>query len=225
MQEIVDLEIVLVSLSERVKKIELDKPLFGKCILYWLNRKLNKLKSKQFQNIESYLYATSENYRVLADKNLELLKSDEIDFVVYENSYPLLDRNIEKLEGNIHDNGFSYSNSVMKGFFVLKQIGYVIEFCGKIDYWGNLKLKPVKTKSDYFKTFPKRFRGVINSKGEVNIQCIEKEIDIFNKSVTIGKVIANHFGGDDIRKQQFISNKHKLMDFVNELRTELNLSS
>lgn len=218
MQELVDLEIVLVSLSDKIRETKLTKPIFEKCILKRLNRKANELVEKQFRKMDLYLYTTNDNYRNIADENLELLKSDQIDFIVYENSYPFWKGEVKRLEGNIHANGFSYSDSVFYGFSLYYPTGYIFELRGKIDYWGNLNLKPTKTKFDFFKKVPKQFRGEIDSKGIVNIQCIEKELDIFNKTATIGKIISNHFGDNEIKNQRFQTNKQKLKDMIEEFR-------
>ncbi len=209
--------------SNRIIKVSIQGGLIKLFFLEYLKSKLKKLESLQFSSIDEYLSETDEEYKNTIQKNYELLKTKNIVFTVYHEEFSFFGNHTKTLEGDIHQNGYSYSKSGKTNLknFDFDKTEYIEEMKGKIDYWGKLNLKTTKTKFAMFKNLPKKFIGEIGSEGAIEIRNVENDLKIISPSVNIGKLIANHFGNDENKNQEFNSNKLYLKNRIEDFRKEL----
>jgi len=221
---LIDSEIRIKQISERITKIENGNWILNFFFLDYLKRRLERLEAKQFYSVDKYLCTNDENYLRITKQSQKLLETNQIEFVIYDQDFPFLGTYTKKVEGSIHSNGFSYSYSIQSNLAIIPfdNLRYTSEMTGMIDYWGRINLKTTRTKYALFKTVPKRFLGIITSEGLIQLQNIENEFDIFTSGMaTIGKLIANHFGGDVLKEQEFFKNKDLLTKMVLEFRKNL----
>lgn len=218
-----ELEIRIQSISERIDKLSNWNWFVKFLFLKLFKCKLEKLQQKQFYSVDEYLIKTDLNYLNLANQNLQLLEEDEIEFIVYEEHYSITGNYIEKLEGTIHFNGCSYSyQNETRIPIIPDRWKYTAEMTGNIDYLGRINLKTSKIKHAFYENVPNRFIGSITSGGKIKIVNIKNEYDfVSGGNVKMGKLIAKHFSGNEIKKEEFFANKELLAKMILEFRMTL----
>lgn len=186
--------------------------------------KLRKLERLQFSIIDEYLRETDNEYKSIIQRNYELLKTTKIIFLVYEEEINFFGGATRNIEGDIHHNGYSYCKArrTKYGFFDLTKNYYIEEMQGKIDHWGYLYLETSRTKFAFFKKVPKKYVGEISSNGLIQLRNIENEMNYMLPHSAIGKLIANHFGDEETKNQEFKTNIIRLKERLEKFRTDLN---
>lgn len=225
-ENIVQTEKKIHDLNIRISNLK-DKSIILKFLfLKRLERKCTRLEAVQFNAVDKFLAISNPAYQKIIEENYALLTTSNIEFIVYQHDYLLYGTYTSKVEGQIHSNGCSYSHATGSNFEIIPfdSLKYTAEMKGTVDYWGNLKLKTTKTKMAIFKTLPKKFKGKIDAQGLIHIKNIENEWDIVSGGkFAMGKLIANHFDYDEIKKQTFFDNKLQLKDMISEYRKNLQL--
>lgn len=189
-----------------------------------LERLIAKLEAQQFIEVDAYLDETLPEYTVLVTQNLTLLKTDHIVFKVYDQDYTYKGSYTKEIKGDIHANGYSYSHSEKTNWANLpfENWAYTKEMEGQINHWGQINLITTKTGMAFLKNLPKEFEGFVNEEGFIKIKNIKNEWDVFTQGkMTIGKLIANHFGNNEEKLELFTANKIKLKTLITEFRKAL----
>lgn len=224
LSDLLKVENQILTSTARIKKIENSNWLVRFLLINRLKRKLKDLEENQVYVVGEYLKENNNDFSKIALRNLKLLETNSIEFLVYDQDFPLFSSYTKKIEGTLHSNGFSYSNSI-KYNFAFKPFDkrkYTSEMKGKMDYWGRINLITTKTKFALFKNVPKKFVGKIYADGTIHLFNVKNETDFFNNGrATIGKLIANHFLLNASGSEEFFNNKEILLKMIVDFRSEL----
>lgn len=189
-----------------------------------LLKKLKRYEHSLNDQIDEYLRENNAEYRDIIFANYDLLKTSNIHFTVYSEDVSFTGNRSEAIEGDIHPNGYSYCQSTETNFSGggISNYSYPNRFEGYVDFWGCIKLKSTDIKYGFFNTFPVKYEGQIDENGFIRIEVTETRTE-WNKSTTIGKLIANHFEYDEDKNIAFQDNLNKLRLMIANFKESLTL--
>ncbi|HAA11078.1 MAG TPA: hypothetical protein DCE41_05000 [Cytophagales bacterium] len=196
-----------------------------------LQRKIKALQDQQFFRLDDYLIATSPEHRDLVQHLRSLLKNDHIVFSVYTRDMSFGGSHTTRVEGNIHDNGYSYSQAVRTNItwfdpFNVSDNAFPSSMEGVISHWGKIELDKASTGYAWYKTIPKRLEGFVTAEGNIAIKVTDRESEGFfsNGKQVMGKLIADHFPSEE-RNEEYQEQRtiwqNRVHDAWDELKKEV----
>lgn len=190
-----------------------------------VSRNLERLNDLQFDQIENFLHKTSNEFQQIAKDIHEMLEADHIEFLVYTEDRSFAGSHVTRMNGTIYDNGYSYSRGIKNNvnWLPFDSMSFPSRFSGSINYWGEIEL--IKAEGDYsfLKNVPKKLSGTISELGEIDLVVVDKSWDFSDGQVTMGKLIANHFGDDPYENAEFQNKKASLSHLIHGYWEEIKL--
>jgi len=170
-----------------------------------------KLRKEQLQLLLDLLEHEDQDFNTLWNRNMDLLKGEDLIFSVSSTGSNLLNGHPSILTGKINKIGTIILKPPRHSSSFLSKNFFPKAYAGSIDANGQLSLKSVSTGINFFgSSLPKKFASYIESNGEIRIQVWKQENEFFLTG-RIAKITCNPFGQDKNHRDEFLSNKDKMM--------------
>ncbi len=202
------------SLELNIQKTIINlKKLNGKKSL-WKSRRVNKIlriRKKQLNLLLNLLELEDSEFNMIWNRNMDLLKGENLKFSVTRVEIDLLNGHASKLTGKIDKEGKIIAIPTGKFNPFMSKKFFPKIYSGKIDAIGQLALNSTSLGINLItRSRPKSFIGSISTNGEIQMRVSEK-LNEFWQSNNIGQIICDPFGVDNKRKNEFLKNKDIIM--------------
>lgn len=172
--------------------------------------RISELRIEEAKAIDLFLYTNDNEYKKLADLNIELLRNTQWKMKVTE--YTHGGRNLAfttQIKGEIQTKGYAYGNRVTGYSLLTKNPS---KYVGKIDYLGKITVDAIDNAPDFF-SVPKTLKCFTNAENILTIEKDEEENSL-TYDTHIKSVMGDPFNGDMNKRQQFLSNRQALLKLI-----------
>ena len=174
-------------------------------------RKILKLRKAQLTLLLDLLELEDLEFSQLWNRNMDLLKGENLQFKVTRNDGGIMSGHPTKLSGQIDKDGKIIAQPAGGSFPFMGKRTFPKVYAGKIDGIGQFFIRTVSNGMSLFgRVLPKNYRGSIASNGAIEMRISQKKNELFQFS-NIGQLICNPFGNDADRRDEFLNNKDKMM--------------
>lgn len=218
----------LMQLEAELEQMETGFVLVGFFKLRRKKRNFLIREQEQFENLDAFLRKHHKPYKALADQNLEALAEKGLKFKVKPSRFALSGEYPNHFFGRLSSNGHSQVKTIEirgSGAFMEPSV-YPAELTGKIDHWGNIRLKTETLSRGLKAMLPKRYVGQIDTSGKIKLK-MEKTDWLLSYMgwKTIQSLEAIHFVGNKKARMSFSANKDlmyaQLQDLKKKIRSEV----
>lgn len=226
--ELTAAEANLMKLEAELEQMETGFVLVGFFKLRRKKRDFLIKEQEQFENLDAFLRKNHKPYKALAEQNLETLAEKGLKFKVKPSRFALTGEYANHFFGRLSSNGHSQVKTIEirgSGAFMEPSV-YPAELTGKIDHWGNIRLKTDTLSRGLKAMLPKRYVGNIDSNGKIKLKMDKTDwLLSYMGWKTIQSLEAVHFVGNKKARLSFSANKDamyaQLQGLKKKIRTEL----
>lgn len=211
-------------LETELDQMENGFALVGFCIIRRKKREYLVKEQEQFENLDAFLRKNYKPYKSLAEENIQLLAERKIKFKVKPSRFALSGEYANHFFGRVASSGYSQLKTIeIKGASAyLEPSVYPAELSGKIDHWGNIRLKTDSLTRGLKAMLPKRYLGYIDSQGKIKLKMDKTDwILSYMGWKTIQSLEGIHFSGNKKAKQSFSDNKDSMHLMLRDLKQAL----
>jgi hypothetical protein len=223
-EELLSSELILKELEQELEQMENSFALVGFFKIRRKKRDYLVKEQEQFENLDSFLRKNHKPYKALAEKNLTLLAERGIKFKVKPSRFALTGEYANHFFGRLASNGHSQVKTIEirgSGAFMEPSV-YPAELSGKIDHWGNIRLKTETLTRGLKAMLPKRYIGQIESNGKIKLKMDKTDwLLSYMGWKTIQSLEGFHFSGNKKAKLEFSENKDAMYGMLQELKKAL----
>ena len=181
-------------------------------------------EQEQFENLDSFLRKNHKPYKALTEENLQLLAEKGLKFKVRPSRFALTGEYANHFFGRLASTGRSQVKTIeIRGSASFMEPSvYPAELSGKIDHWGNIRLKTESLTRGLKAMLPKRYVGQIDSNGQIKLKMNKTDwLLSYMGWKTIQSLEGIHFSGNKKAKQAFSDNKDSMHQLLRELKLAL----
>ncbi|NOQ73988.1 MAG: hypothetical protein GQ574_18425 [Crocinitomix sp.] len=189
------------------------KKLNGKRTLWKARRirKILKLRKTQLALLLDLLELEDSEFSQLWNRNMDLLKGENLQFNVTRNDSHIVSGHPTKLSGQIDKHGKINAKPAGGAFPFMGKRTFPKVYAGKIDGIGQFFLRSESNGMSLFgRVLPKNYMGSIQSNGAIEMRISQKKNEMWQFS-NIGQLVCNPFGNDTDRRNEFLNNKDLMM--------------
>ncbi|MBM3170738.1 MAG: hypothetical protein FJZ75_03905 [Bacteroidetes bacterium] len=211
-------------LEAEIEAIENDFALVGFFKIRRKKRDFLGREQEQFENLDLFLRKNHKPYKAIAEENLQLLVEKKIKFRVKPSRFALSGEYANHFFGRVASSGRSQVKTIEirgSGAFMEPSV-YPAELSGKIDHWGNIRLKTERLSRGLKAMLPKSYLGDIDENGKIKLKLDKTDwLLSYMGWRTIHSLEGLHFSGNKKGGRTFSDNKDKMYSALQELKKEL----
>jgi hypothetical protein len=217
-------ELILKALENELEQMENGFALVGFFKIRRKKRDYLVKEQEQFENLDSFLRKNHKPYKAMAENNLQLLAERGVKFKVKPSRFALTGEYANHFFGRLASTGKSQVKTIEirgSGAFMEPSV-YPAELSGKIDHWGNIRLKTETLTRGLKAMLPKRYIGQIETNGKIKLKMDKTDwLLSYMGWKTIHSLEGLHFSGNKKAKIEFSENKDSMYGMLQELKKAL----
>jgi hypothetical protein len=207
----------LESIQEDISFLSKEKDNFFTRLFSSTPDRIAELRIEEAKAIDSMLLEKNDEYKKIAQSNIDLLKDTNWTMKVTEHTHG--GRNLSfttEIVGEIEAKGFAYGNRVTGYALISKNPSIYI---GTIDHLGKISVQAIDSENASF-CVPKTLKCFTNTLGELRIEKDEQESALtYDKHIK--SVMGGPFNGNQTKRSAFIKNRQRLLAIISDNKIKI----
>jgi len=170
-----------------------------------------------------YLETNDAEYAELVKANLALLANSNIEFRAVNEAGQLFSSHAKRFTGELSSTGYLSCKTMEydTAYFFFQKGYYPVNYTGLVNCFGEMAFWTASKAFSLFRyKIPVKFIGSIDDKGNVFVEARE-HAPIRSSSVSIDRVEADLFSGDENKRAIFLTNKAMMKEIIKKFRQSL----